>query len=164
MSYLRTAASSPLVRKLAATMAISVAGLAAITHDEGNVQKVYRDPVGILTVCVGHTGPELRLGQVYTDAMCQDLLKQDTRVAQRAVGRLVLVPITQRQYDSLVSFTFNVGAGNLAASTLLRKLNAGDCRAAAAQFSRWNRAKGQVLPGLTTRRARERASFEADCA
>jgi lysozyme len=157
--------ASPVVRKLAATLVISVAGLAAITRDEGNVQKVYLDPVGIPTVCAGHTRTVTKadVGKTYTAQRCAELLKQDTAEAQRAVGKLVRVPITQQQYDALVSFTFNVGSGNLASSTLLRKLNAGDCHGAAAEFPRWNRAKGRVLPGLTTRRAHERASFEEDC-
>lgn len=162
---LRQLATNTVVRWLAGALVLSAAGTTAIMHDEGKVNRVYLDPVGIPTVCVGHTSTVTRadVGKPYTDAQCAELLRSDTRVAQAAVGRLVKVPITQGQYDALVSFTFNVGESNLKNSTLLRKLNAGDCHGAASEFPRWNRARGQVLPGLTTRRANERARFEVDC-
>lgn len=154
------------LRRAAAALAVSAAGLGSIALHEGEVRKVYLDPVGIPTVCVGHTGPEVtraRVGEVVSAEVCQVLLKEDTRTAEKAVQRLVKVPVTQEQFDSLVSFTFNVGAGNLASSTLLRKLNAGDCWGAAAEFPRWNKARGQVLPGLVKRRADERIAFEQGC-
>jgi lysozyme len=156
---------SPLVRKIAATLAISAAGLTGIQHFEGTEQKVYLDPVGIPTVCTGHTATVTSrdVGKTFSDAQCATLLKADTGAAQAAVRRLVLVPVSQGQYDALVSFTFNVGGGALGSSTLLRKLNAGDCHGAAAEFPRWNKARGRVLPGLTARRAWEQGIFEADC-
>lgn len=165
MESARKLAASPLARKLAVVFTISAAGLAGISHDEGRVNRVYLDPVGIPTACVGHTATVTKadVGKTVPDSICDSLLRQDTAVAQRAVGQLVKVPITQGQYDALVSFTFNVGAGNLKASTLLRKLNAGDCTGAAAEFPRWNKARGKVLKGLISRRAHERAKFEADC-
>lgn len=157
--------NTPLTRRVAATLVISAAGLAGITQYEGEVRKVYLDPVAIPTVCVGHTATVTRkdVGRTFTETQCAELLKADTAAAQAAVARLVKAPVTQAQYDALVSFTFNVGGGALASSTLLKKLNAGDCHGAAAQFDRWNKAKGQVLPGLTKRRAWERSIFEADC-
>lgn len=157
--------NSPLTRRVAATLVISAAGLAGITHYEGQVGKVYLDPVGIPTVCAGHTKTVVRkdVGKTFTEAQCAALLKADTTSAQADVARLVKVPVTQAQYDALVSFTFNVGGGALGSSTLLRKLNAGDCYGAAAEFPRWNKAKGRVLNGLTARRAWERSIFEPDC-
>jgi lysozyme len=126
---------------------------------------VYLDPVGIPTVCVGHTAT-VTSADVGKDlsGLCSKLLASDTKAAQSAVRHDVTVRITQAQYDALVSFTFNVGAANLHSSTLLRKLNAGDCWGAAAEFPRWNRAKGRVLRGLTNRRAAEREMFETGCA
>lgn len=154
-------------RRIAATLVLSTAGAVGIATHEGTVPTVYLDAVGIPTVCVGHTGPDTSRDQVgkvtLSPERCAELLKQDTATAQRAVGRLVTEPVTQEQFDALVSFTFNVGGGNLASSTLLRKLNAGDCHGAAAEFPRWNRAKGRVLNGLSKRRADERATFEAGC-
>lgn len=156
------AAANAVVRRVAAGMVVSAAGLVGITQHEGKVNKAYLDPIGIVTICVGHT-LTAKLGQVKTDAQCQELLQKDTAFAEAGVKRYVKQPITQTQYDQLVSLTFNVGVGNLAKSTLVRKLNAGDCKGAAAEFSRWNRAGGQVLPGLTKRRADERTKFEKDC-
>lgn len=153
-------------RRLAATLVLSTAGAVGIATHEGTVPTVYLDPVGIPTVCTGHTGSDTTkadVGKRLSPAACEALLKADTKVAQSAVGRLVTEPVTQEQYDALVSFTFNVGGSNLASSTLLRKLNAGDCHGAAAEFPRWNKAKGRVLAGLTTRRNDERLAFEAGC-
>ncbi|WLH87869.1 lysozyme [Pseudomonas sp. FP453] len=67
--------------------------------------------------------------------------------------------INQGQWDALMSFTYNLGAANLGTSTLLKLLNAGDYPGAAEQFPRWNKAGGQVLAGLTKRRAAERVMF-----
>lgn len=152
-------------RVAAGILTVSLAGLATLKHDEGEVRRVYLDPVGIPTVCVGHTSTVSHkdVGRAYTGAECDVLLRQDLRVAERAVKRLVAVPVTQGQYDALVSFTFNVGEGNLAASTLRKKLNAGQCLAAADQFGRWVYAKGKRLPGLVKRRAAEAAKFREGC-
>jgi lysozyme len=154
---------SPLGRRLALALSLSAAGVTAISTNEGRVHKAYLDPVAIVTICDGHTGPEVALGQVKTDAQCDELLKQDAHFAEQGVKKYVKALITQDQFDALVDFTFNVGVANLASSTLVRKLNAGDCAGAAAEFPRWNRAQGRVLPGLTTRREQERAKFEKDC-
>lgn len=148
---------------IAALLALSVSGVTLLTTHEGKVNRAYLDPVGIPTVCVGHTGPDVKLGKTYSDEVCVELLNKDTAVAQRAVGRLVAVPVTQEQYDAVVSFTFNVGEGNLANSTLLKKINAGDCTGAGAEFLRWNRAKGKVLPGLTKRRNAEASQWLSGC-
>lgn len=141
----------------------SDSGVALVQQHEGLRLAAYLDPVNIPTVCYGSTAG-VRLGQVYTEAQCKEILKKDLRTAEAAVKRLVTVPITQGQYDALVSFTFNVGSGNLASSTLLRYTNSGMCYEAARQFDRWVYAKGQRLPGLVKRRHDERGLFEAGCA
>lgn len=154
---------SPIKKKVAAAMlSFSAIGVALLLNHEGVALPAYVDPVGVVTVCAGHTRTA-ELGQHKTLAQCEQLLKEDTVYAEAVVKRNVRVEITQEQYDSLVSFVFNVGPSAFASSTLLRKLNAGDCWGAGAQFIRWDKAKGHKLKGLTTRRADERANFETGC-
>lgn len=162
VNAIKDVAVGVIVRRAAAVLVLSGAGVVALQHDEGVVKQVYLDPVAIPTVCTGHVTTE-KVGTVKTDAECAQLLQQDTGIAQRAVQRLVRVPVSQGQFDALVSFTFNVGGGNLASSTLLKDINLGMCHEAAAEFLKWNKAKGRVLPGLVSRRERESAKFERDC-
>lgn len=152
-------------RALAATLALSAGGVALVQQHEGTVRRVYLDPAKIPTVCTGHTGTVTHkdLGKTFTPERCAELLRQDLRAAGAGVKRAVRVPLTQGQYDVLTSFTFNVGEANLRGSTLVRKLNAGDCLGAAREFDRWVYARGQKLPGLVTRRAEERKIFEEGC-
>lgn len=89
------------------------------------------------------------------------LLVRDVRAFEVAVLRLVRVPLTDGQFGALVSFTFNLGAGRLQASTLLRKVNAGLFDQAADEFPKWVMAGGQRLSGLVLRRQAERAMFLA---
>lgn len=146
----------------AATLSLSALGAAYLINYEGVVLPAYVDPVGVVTVCAGHTRTA-ELGQRKTLQECEQLLKEDVSYAEAAVKRYVKVPITQAQYDSLVSFVFNVGPRAFANSTLLKKLNAGDCLGAGEQFSRWVYAKGKKLKGLVNRRAHERNNFESAC-
>jgi lysozyme len=137
---------------------VAASGIALVAYYEGYKPQAYVDPVGIVTVCYGHTATA-RLGQSFTQAQCDTMLRSDLAVAERAVKRRVLVDLGQPQFDALVSLTYNVGEGNFATSTLLRTLNKGDYCGAARQFPRWNRAGGRVLPGLTKRRLAEQALF-----
>ena len=141
-------------------MQVSKAGLDLIKQFEGLYLKAYRCPAGVPTIGYGHTAG-VAMGQTITQQQADDYLRRDVRQFERAVARLVTVPLTQGQFDALVSFAFNLGEGALAQSTLLRMLNDGDYAGAAAQFERWNKAGGRVLPGLVRRRAAERALFEA---
>ena len=102
----------------------------------------------------------VKQGQTITKERADELLREDVARFEAQVLRLVKVPLTQGQFDALTSFVYNLGAGNLGNSTLLRLLNAGDYKGAAAQFDRWNKAGGKVLAGLVRRRAAERALFE----
>lgn len=154
--------ATKLVKALAVFLSISAAGLTFIQQEEGIVPVAYRDAVGIPTICTGST-KNVFIGHVATPLECAQRLQEDTTYAGKAVARLVSVPLSQGQYDALVSFTFNCGPTNLAGSTLLRRLNAGQCREAAAEFLRWDRAKGKRLRGLTERRKREAALFVKDC-
>ena len=87
-------------------------------------------------------------------------MAHDLKKFESAVNSAVTVPINQNQFDALVSLTYNIGTGAFKESTLLKKLNAGDCRGASAQFVVWNKGGGKVMQGLVNRRAVERELFE----
>ncbi|HUG61202.1 MAG TPA: lysozyme [Methylomirabilota bacterium] len=144
-------------------MAINARGLKLIKHFEGLRLVAYRDPVGIWTIGHGHTGADVTPGRRITAAEAEALLRRDLADADGAVRDLVTTPLTADQAAALISFAFNVGRGNLAASTLLRKLNGGDVSGAANEFGRWIhgtiRGKKTPLPGLVRRRGQERALF-----
>jgi lysozyme len=130
-----------------------------IAHFEGTVYRTYRDPIGILTSCTGHTGPELMMGQTWTQEQCDQQLYGDLMKHAPALD-CVHRPLTDGQKAAFLSFAFNVGNGNFCKSTLVRKANAGDMPGACAELSRWTLAGGKELPGLVRRRAAERAMCE----
>lgn len=144
------------VASFSATLCVASA---VVTHFEGLRSKTYLDPVGIPTICYGHTETAV-MGQVKTANECQQLLDADLTVAINAVDSLVKVPLTVERRAALVSFVYNVGAAKFASSTMLRKLNAGDVAGACAEFDRWVYAGGVKLNGLVARRAEERALCE----
>ena len=119
------------------------------------------------TIGWGHTGPEVKPGLVWTQEKADQVFDDDLSQFERDVMSLVTVPLSQSQFDALVSFAFNVGpdidaddiAEGLGDSTLLKKLNAGDYQGAADEFPKWNKSGGKVMPGLVRRRAGERSMF-----
>lgn len=153
------------IKLLASTLAaIVVAAAAFIEPFEGRRLETYRDPVGIPTACVGDTGPDVVMGRTFTNAECTARLERRiTREFLPAVQRCVRVSITPDQIVALISFAYNVGAEAMCRSTLVRKLNAGDCLGAAAEFDRWTRAGGTTLPGLARRRNAEESLFLGGC-
>ncbi|MCP1292527.1 lysozyme [Chromobacterium sp. S0633] len=140
-------------------MNISANGVKLIQQFEGLRLKAYQDAVGVWTIGYGHTGPDVTPGLVISQAQADALLARDLNRFETGVSRLVQVPLNQNQFDALLSFSYNLGLGSLQNSTLLRLLNQRDYAGAAAQFPRWNKAGGKVLPGLTRRRAAEQALF-----
>ena len=94
-----------------------------------------------------------------TEYDANELLVVDLTVFENAVNRLVTVNITQNEMGALVSFAYNCGAGNLKASILLKKLNAGNFLGAADEFLKWDKSAGKKLKGLTLRRTAERELF-----
>lgn len=146
-------------------MKTNAAGVALIKEFEGFVPRWYLDPVGVWTIGYGHTdaaGSPKRATSpnlVLTEAEATAILQRDLVQYEDAVKRAVRVPINENQFAALVSFTYNLGAGSLGRSTLLRKLNDGDYAGAADEFPRWNKAGGRVLNGLVRRRAAERDLF-----
>lgn len=140
-------------------MQISLAGLNFIKSVEGLKLTRYLDSAGLPTIGVGHLIKAWENYTTITEAEAMRLLAQDVGAAETAVNSAVTVPLSQNQYDALVSFVFNVGGGALRRSTLLKKLNAGDYQGAAAQFPAWRKAGGKVVTGLVNRRNKEVALF-----
>lgn len=144
---------------------LSPAGLAMTKEAEGLRLEAYLCPAGKLTIGYGHTGPDVVPGQCITQSKADDILLADMTTAAVAVDRSVTVPLSENQRYALADFAFNLGAGALMGSTLLKRLNAGDYQGAADEFLKWDKAHvdGElvVLPGLSARRARERAMFLA---
>lgn len=131
---------------------------------EGCSLVAYHDPVGFPTIGHGHllsrqAWAPLDQYPPITQGFADALLEEDMEKALRAVRRLVRAAISDEQAAALADFAFNLGAGSLQASTLLRMVNRGDLADAAEQFARWNKAGGRVLKGLTRRRLAERHLF-----
>jgi len=148
-------------QKLIAAIGAAVAAVVVpfVATHEGTVYRTYRDPIGIVTACTGHTGPELRMGQTFTREQCEAMLYQDLARHADALG-CIRQPLTDGQSAAFLSFAFNVGEGAFCGSTLVRKANAGDMGGACAELSRWTYAGGKQLPGLVRRRAAERQLCE----
>ncbi|CAK0778032.1 lysozyme [Gammaproteobacteria bacterium] len=139
---------------------ISQAGIELVKSFEGLRLTVYKDSAGKPTIGYGHlikSGENFAAG--ITEKQAELMLVADLVSAEEVVKRWVNVALTQGQFDALVSLVFNIGAGNLMKSTLLKKLNAGDVIGAADEFLRWNKAGGKVVEGLWRRRAAERGMF-----
>ena len=134
---------------------ITQAGIDLIKQFEGFSPTVYICPAGYPTIGYGHvvkTQEREQFADGITTAQAEALLRQDVQTAERAVLRLITVPLTDGQFDALVSFTFNLGAGALQRSTLRRKVNRGDHAAVPAEFGKWVWAGGRKLEGLVRRR------------
>jgi lysozyme len=142
---------------------VSDAGLDFIRAQEGERLTTYRDQAGLPTIGVGHL---LRPGETFpvgiTLEQSRELLRQDIAWVERALREDVKVPLSQRQFDALASFAFNVGPSAFLHSTLLQKLNAGDYQGAADQLLQWDKVNGQFSAGLYHRRGLERAMFLQD--
>jgi lysozyme len=133
---------------------ISARGLSLIKRWEGCRQNAYLCPAKVWTIGYGHT-KTCKPGMVISLSEAERLLQQDLQVFEAAVSRLVTAPLSQNQFDALVSFSFNVGTGALADSTLLRLLNRKNYLEAAEQFKRWTKAGNVTLKGLVDRREEE---------
>lgn len=145
-------------------MKTSPNGIALMHFYENCSLTAYPDPAtgkAPWTIGWGDTGPDVKPGLVITQTQADERFKNrlarefEPGVRSALQGRSV----TQHEFDALVSFAYNVGVASLKSSTLLRMLHAGDKRAAAQQFLRWDRADGKRMLGLYRRRVSERALF-----
>lgn len=156
-------------------MKVSKEAIEGIKKDEGVRTKPYRCPALLWTVGVGHVidpnhirvkiderkniplPPEW--DRVLSMAEVDAILAADLATFERGVLRLCPGGLTQGRFDALVSFSFNVGLGNLQRSTIRMKHNRGDFEGAAEAFMAWTKAGGKELPGLVKRRKHERAMY-----
>lgn len=153
-----------LARKVfaAGVLIVSATGIGMIQKFEDTVPVAYLDTVKVSTICTGHT-KGVTLGMRATLEQCEQYLKEDLTEVGKAVGKCVRVPVTQEQYDALTSLTFNIGGGAFCRSTLVKKLNTGDCVGAGREFMKWDRAGKNVSRGLQNRRKAEAALFIRGC-
>lgn len=139
-------------------MQISKDGLDVICRYEGFSPIIYICPAGYPTIGYGHLVTEANK-EKFLDGIDEDegleLLRADVATAERAVRRWIKVPLTQGQFDALVSFTFNLGGGALQRSTLRRKVNRQDHAEVPSEFMKWVWAGGTKLNGLVRRRRAE---------
>ncbi|MFZ6767753.1 lysozyme [Undibacterium sp. Di26W] len=144
--------------KLIALVGVTAASgaLYLTTASEGTVLKVYKDPVGILTSCMGHTGPELKLGQTFTLEQCQEQQYADL-LKHAAALDCVKTPLTDGEKAAYLSFAYNVGVSNFCKSTLVKLKNDGRSMAACDQLLRWVMPGTNLEKGLRTRRNLERS-------
>lgn len=140
--------------------AIIALAAAMIAPWEGKVNTPYRDPVGILTVCYGHTGADIEQRR-YSDAECLQMLEKDVKTHANALqctdGRYNI-----RQGAAFVSLAYNIGVAGFCRSSAAKAAKAGDYATACEKMSLHVKAKGTVLHGLVDRRAYERAVCEGD--
>ncbi|ENX34884.1 hypothetical protein F889_01524 [Acinetobacter colistiniresistens] len=138
-------------------------GINLITSFEDEILIAYDDGVGVWTIGFGTTiypnGVKVKRGDVCTAEQAKAFFTYDLKRFEAAVNGAVKVPLTQNQFDALVSLTYNIGENAFKGSTLLKKLNAKDYQGAADQFPQWNKGGGKVMKGLVRRRAAERELF-----
>jgi lysozyme len=142
---------------------ITYDGLSLIKNFEGFSTTIYSDAAGLPTIGYGHL---LRTDEVemfrtgISHEAAVALLMKDLQTAERTVLRLISVPLTNGQFDALVSFTFNLGGGALQRSTLRRKVNRQEHNAVPAEFLKWVWAGGKRLKGLIRRRVAEAKFYQ----
>lgn len=111
----------------------------------------------MLTIGYGHTGTDVYIGQRITEVEAEALLRSDLKYFEKSVNSLITRPLTQHEYDAIVSFAFNIGVGALKTSTFRKRINAGEEKPLCfkQEFIRWNKGPNGVLPGLISRRKAE---------
>ena len=148
-------------------MNVSKAGIALIKHHEGVRNRPYRDCIGLWTVGVGHLigdGKSLpeSWNKTFTSEEVDALLRTDLRRFELGISKMLPnVPLRQCEFDSLVSFAFNVGLGTFQRSTLRQALLRGNKTQAMESLVKYCKAGGKIVKGLQTRRLDEKALFES---
>jgi lysozyme len=136
----------------------SPTGIKLITHYEGLRLEAYQDQVGVWTIGFGTTSGVYE-GMVISLDQATAFLQSDLKKFESDVKNMVKVSLTQNQFDALVSWTYNLGAGSLKSSSMLRALNEGKYTSVPSEMELWNRAGGQIVEGLVKRRHSEATLF-----
>ena len=136
-------------------------GLDLIKFFEGLELEAYRCAAGVWTIGYGHTKGVER-GMKIDANTANKMLSEELTEYENYINSYVTVELNQDQFDAMVSWVYNLGGGNLKASTLLQVLNDGDYDGVPAQMMRWNKAGGRVLEGLTKRRQAEADLFSGN--
>ena len=139
---------------------VSARGIELIKQHEGLMLDAYPDPGtggDPWTIGYGHTGPDVIQGVEITEEEAEMLLKEDLEYFEKQVCNLINIPLTQEEFDAIVSFTYNVGAGNLKSSTFRRRINAGENKTTCfkEEFPKWIKGGNGPMPGLVKRRQSE---------
>lgn len=137
-----------------ASLSLSAAALIGIAVHEGYRENAYLDIVGVPTIGFGTT-ENVKIGDKTDPVAALQRVFVDAQKFEGAVKQCITVPLTQNEYDSFLSLSYNIGSGAFCRSTLARKLNSGDYKGACDEILRWNRAGGKVVRGLTIRREKE---------
>ena len=132
--------------------------IAIIKKFEGLRLKAYKCPAGVYTIGYGHT-ENVNADSEISELMADQILRKDLQNFEQAINDLDL-PLLQCEFDALVSFVFNIGIGNFNKSTLKKLLLQKKFFYAAKEFDKWVFAGGKKLPGLQSRRTKERKIFE----
>lgn len=140
-------------------MKISAEGLALIKKFEGCELTAYQCSAGVWTIGYGHT-KGVEKGMTISKESAEEMLVEELHEYEGYITDNVTSPLSQNQFDAMVSWVYNLGPSNLLASTLLKVLNAGDYDGVPAQIKRWNKAGGQTLDGLIRRREAESLLFQ----
>jgi len=140
-------------------MNISQEGLSLIKKFEGCEYNAYKCAAGVWTIGYGHTAG-VKEGDLVTQQEADKILEEDMKEYEGYINDYVTVDLDQNQFDSLVSWVFNLGPANLRASTMLKVLNNKEYEEVPNQMKRWNKAAGKVLEGLIRRREAESLLFQ----
>ena len=141
------------------SMQISEEGKNLIKKFEGCELEAYKCAAGVWTIGYGHIKTAVE-GMKIDQATADELFDEEIVEYENYVNTAVTVPLSQNQFDAIVSWVFNLGNGNLLASTMLKVINSGDHAGVPAQIKRWNKAGGKVLEGLIRRREAEALLYE----
>lgn len=140
---------------------LSPAGAEIIGNAEGCRRNPYKCPADVLTVGIGSTeysGLPIEPNRIYTDLEIAERWKNDIQVAEKCVNQYGNgYQLPQSVFDAATSITFNVGCGAMRKSTMFKYLNAGKYEQACNELSLWTKAGGKTLPGLVSRREKEKA-------